>query len=527
MCAEFTIGVTPTQEYYGNRRLFDSLSALFRVKCEPLSGDASSRYHALLLIGGNPRLAMPSIPTFIVASGPAKAVGNATLEFGRQDNVPESFRDARLVDPSLSEVVPLFPDSKDRVVASINGSCVWMCRGERGKPALVSGLRLPRIENDEFLYTHFRCSSWAALLPLLHWLRQVVEPEWEYPKPRAAIIIDDANLHHSTYGYLRFTEIVDHAGIHNYHLAVSTIPLDMWYTNGGAAETFRRNPAFLSLLIHGNNHVNHELARTTSVSEKKRVLAQALRRTAVFEKRTRLKVDRVMAAPHGAIDRGTTDAMRMLGFEAACVSVGSLVRWNPHENWPPAFGMTIAHLMAGGLAVVHRFGLGEMELQARLAAFLGQPIIFTAHQKDCFDGLEILASAARAANAVGCVSWSSVAKIARSCYLRRSRGSDLHVRLFTNNADIPLAQHTARLILETPRGGSLIFDCATHQTTDNLEDDVVTIRNSGRSIEVGIRAANTCDLRTIGNPPFSAWAMPRRFLCEARDRAMPLIRRSR
>jgi hypothetical protein len=180
------------------------------------------------------------------------------------------------------------------------------------------------------------------MLPLLHFLRELIGPGgWQVAEPRATFIIDDPNFHHRTYGYLDFAKLIRHAEAHNYHATVATVPLDTWYFNRKVVALFRAHRQRISVMMHGVNHLADELAREYTQDEALALLAVGLRRIAGFEARSGLKVDRIMAAPHGAFKESMADPMVQLGFEAGCVSIGSLKRWNADKNWPPQLGIPL------------------------------------------------------------------------------------------------------------------------------------------------------------------------------------------
>src|ERR1700730_9950386 len=181
------------------------------------------------------------------------------------------------------------------------------------------------------------------MLPLLHFLRMLLGPDsWPAPAPRASFIIDDPNLHHRSYGYIDFEKLANHAAAHNYHATIATVPLDAWYFDRKVFDLFQNHKKHISLMMHGVNHVADELARSYQEQDALSLLATGLRRIAALESRSGVSVARLMAAPHGAFSEFIADLMVRLGYEGACVSVGSLLRWNPEKTWPANLGIAVA-----------------------------------------------------------------------------------------------------------------------------------------------------------------------------------------
>jgi hypothetical protein len=160
-----------------------------------------------------------------------------------------------------------------------------------------------------------------------------------------------------------------------------------------------------------------------------RLLAQSLRRIVRLEEAAGLHVARVMAPPHGAYTDGGLAAMLALGFEGACISTGSLRRWNPGRQWQPTFGLEIAEIMDGGLPVIPRFRLSSScESPIVISAFLDRPIIPVGHHDTVADGLDLLSHIADVINSLGAVRWENPELMFRSNYLSMQEGATLRIR---------------------------------------------------------------------------------------------------
>ena len=252
------------------------------------------------------------------------------------------------------------------------------------------------------------------MVPLLHFLRELLGPDgWPLPEPRATFIIDDPNLHSRRYGYIDFERLVNHASAHNYHATIATVPLDAWYFDRNVAALFSTHKQRLSIMMHGVNHVADELAREYTEAEALQLLATGLRRITEFESRAGVKVARVMAAPHGAFPEPIADPMVRLGFESACVSIGSLIRWNLGSIGPLDLGFSFAQALGThGFPVFHRTSTNQIDI--RLSAFLGHPIVIATHHQDCASNFALIEKLANMVNGFrrydGCQSRKSPAQ---------------------------------------------------------------------------------------------------------------------
>ena len=264
-------------------------------------------------------------------------------------------------------------------------------------------------------------------------------------------MFDDPNLHWKTYGYVDYERLALDATAHNYHVAFATIPLDAWYVHEPTAALFRRHPGRMSLLVHGNNHAHQELHRPSTPQRRRGLAAQAIRRTEELERIAGLQIPRVMAAPHGACSDEMSRELLRVGFEAACISRGSLMSRNPDSR--VAFVRRIAPcgVQRRGPAGIPRFGLRAVsDLQARLALFLGQPVVAMGHHGDLRHGLDPLRRVARDLNTMGDVTWMDMAGIAQSNYFRRRTQTGLDVRMYARRIRVSAPHGVTSIMVERP-----------------------------------------------------------------------------
>jgi hypothetical protein len=319
--------------------------------------------------------------------------------------------------------------------------------------------------------------------------------------------------------------------MHNYHVCFATIPLDAWYVHKPTVLLFQQYRDQLSLLIHGNDHIAQELAKHYADDEQNRNLRQAIRRIDEFERRSGVEVSRVMAPPHGACSEITLGEMAKLGFEAACISRGSLRYYNGRAAWLPTLGMSPSDII-GGLPVFPRFPLSmNCQNSILIAALLNQPIIAVGHHNDLAEGLQILADLAKFANSLGTLHWADMKRISRSHYARRFDGHILRVRMYTRHISIQVPEGINQIWVERTKlqtaESMLVVWRLQHKglewNNSYLDKPIPVI--PGQRIEIASKPPTPPSLETIDVGKLHLWPVVRRQLTEARDRVAPVLRR--
>jgi hypothetical protein len=527
--AKIKIAVAPAAEYENRRLLFEMLNKGFPVEFLAHDGRFEG-LQGLIVLAEDGELISAATARGIhcyqvrqrepIASGPQSKV-----EFGSSPNVPGAFRGAELADASLDKFcpVPQFTET----LAAVDGKAVWSLERRGLCECHHVGIELPGFAADDFFHAHFRGARWFALLPLLNFIEGLSGTAgWRKPEPRAVFIIDDPNLHHRSYGYIDFAELARHAEANNYHATIATVPLDTWYFDREVAELFRNQRRRLSMMMHGVNHVADELARKYTEQQAMALLATGLRRIDGLELRAGVKVDRIMAAPHGAFAEGIADPMLRLGYEAGCVSVGSLVRWNPEKRWPADLGFPIAQAFGQqGFPVFHRVGTSETDV--RLSAFLGHPVIMATHHQDYVQNFSRIEVLAKVVNDIAPTRWMSIAEISRTNYLTARADGVLCIKPYTRRLTIPVSQETAVVELED----SAFCAGMTINVRKLIDGPVVTTRGEDllscslkdQSLEIYIPPKHSIDYRIVDPMPLGLWPVARRLLAEGRDRVKPLL----
>ncbi len=454
---------------------------------------------------------------------------SSTVAMADDERLERPLRKRKIAERARGGELTLAPQSARDVLAHVEERAVWWQSGDDRQHCSL--YPLAELGDGQTLRDHLCPGSFMGLLPLLHFLQQLLSDQgWKLPAPRAAFVIDDPNLHWPSYGFLKYPQLAEHASRHRYHLAFATVPLDGWRTDARAVTTVRENPAALSLLIHGNDHVARELAELGSDRQAEAAMAQALRRVAALERSSGLSVARVMAPPHGVCSEAALRAMFRLGFEAACISRpypwrDGLPALSPLAGWHPA------ELVAGGIPVAPRQALTASREDLVFRALLGQPLILHGHHGDFADGLDLLEQAATDINDLGEVRWGSLDGVAGGAYATRMVDDTLLVQMYGRRVsiDIPEGIATVRVLAQEPLGGA-----GWHEVRHG--DGAVGMsfaEGTGVSEPLSVGAPGKLDFELVAEHPLDpvqvtaprrkAWPLARRLLVEGRDRLQPLL----
>jgi hypothetical protein len=520
-----TVRVHPSTALAARSRLFAALAEAFDVTFEPTPERAG---------GADPVIAFegevhPDARSYVVCGQSQAGVGEVAFE-------TTPLLDARLRGRRLAERAAagsgVAERAGDTVLARINGRPVWVKRADAD---LVTSAP-DELAEGEYLRDRLDPGRFIELLPLVHWLREVTaEDAWASPPVQASFVVDDPNLHWRSYGYLRYDELVGDARRHGYHLSVAMVPIDGWYAHGPTVELFRASTDALSLCIHGNDHRLHELGRPATPTEARPIVAQAIRRTAAFERRTGLSVSRVMVPPFESCSAATTEVLLEFGFEGLSQTRPHV--WMPLERERSPYASTdpdrtlsgwyMAELMDDGLPVMIRREFQEHDAIV-LRAFLDQPVVLYGHVEDFAGGLDPLSDAASVINSLPEVEWGSLADVAARSYQRRQRGDVLELRPFARRIRVEVGPDVRALLVAPARpagferGFSVRSELGT-QAADALSVVLPPGREQQLTCELSFDAATRRD--SLGQSPAATVALMRRALVEARDRGRAVARR--
>ncbi len=485
---------------------------LFDVSREQAISIAASGLRCLAFIGGQ----------IVPVVSPSEPVC-----FGSTPNVPKYFRGRMLPDKAMDRACHLSVEAGDEILARKGDDILWLHRKAGTSFVDLVAMALPNLADGDSLFQHFQRADWMRLLPILHFLQEL--SGWQPPPVRACFMFDDPNLHWPRYGHVNFRELALNSERHNYHAAFATVPLDGWFVHRGTADIFRKYKSRLSLLCHGNNHTSNELAGSYSDAERQALLAQALRRIDSLERRSGVEVSRVMAAPHGACSEKMMGDMARLGFEAACISHGSLRGHNEDKEWTKRIGLAMAEIVAD-LPIIPRFRISsDCHTNILLAAFLNQPIIPVGHHEDVADGLGLLEDLAAFINSIGDVQWMDMKSIARSNFYTRQIGQTLHINMFSKMIQLKVPEGVAQLCIERPwlngKDGEGLR-CEENKTAlpvNNIYQGEPVPVKSGSELQISSMCVNPLDPHRTAAFRIHPWVLVRRCLCEARDRVRPMV----
>jgi hypothetical protein len=457
---------------------------------------------------------------------------SGTIAFTNRPELPAVLRnrtitaedavDADTLPPWLDDVEPL---------ALKDGAAVWAVQTRAAARHHYVSLPLPALKAGEALFTHLSGPRLARLLPFVLFLQSVGDrAAWEPPPLQATFMFDDPNLHWPSYGFIDYREMVGRAAAGQYHVSVATIPLDAWFVHRRARAIFLENPGRLSLLYHGNDHIFRELGPSRSTEAMQRLFGQAVARISTMEGRTGLEVARVMAPPHGACSEAALAEMARRGFEAACVSRGSLRHHNPEAPWTRTIGLNPCDIVAG-LPVIPRFGLSQnCRNDILIAAALRQPIVPITHHQAVAEGYGLLDEIAAFVNSLGAVAWTDMKTISRSLYSRRQDAETLRVRMWSRRVSLRVPPGITRIQFDGAAQGGGAGDelfwriVSGDRSWRHLPGAEPLAVATGDTVEIASRPDRASELQPRGAGTRLV-PLARRLLTETRDRMLPALHR--
>lgn len=456
------------------------------------------------------------------------------VQMATNDHLDAVFHQRELPEERIPTVSPLTPGQDERVLARRGDMVLWTAAGAARAPRYRVAAVWPALPPHANLRSRLRPGCFLSLLPLVHFLsRLTAGGEWQRPPLRATLLIDDPNLHAQRYGYVNYRQLFEHANQENYHVSIATVPLDGWYVNPRVARTFAENPERLSLLVHGNDHVGMELGQPLPTASFERMLGQALRRIDRLDRKLGRPVARIMAAPHGRCSENAAVALSRTGFDALCIS-----RPYPWLSAPPAdcplADWYPAELVAGGLPVLPRHGIGSPPDDLVFRAWLGHPLIVYGHHEDLRHGLELFARQAEFINSLGAVTWCDMDAIARSNRWVRQEHDRVRAQAFSRRftlVDLPRREVVLEILTPPvagqPVGHRAILDGiprapALADGSGRLASSI-RVRPLRNALDVDLIPDDRRDYRTLPAPPLRLWPVARRFTTEMRDRLSPFL----
>jgi hypothetical protein len=526
-----TIGVLPASAFYRRPRLFAALRRVLAVEFDPRPEGAFGELDAALVFGRQ-------LDAELVPFGLPCLVLIQHAEAPRSPAMPVSFSSAHELDPRLRSrtleertivaFASLDTSNGGVTLASVEEEPVWRTSAGDGAPVVIAAAAPSELRADESLRESMTCGRFLSLLPLFHFLREVTGYRlWERPPLHAAFVVDDPNLHRPTYGYVDYGDLAEHAAVHDYHVAMGTVPMDTWFTSRRAARIFRTHPDQLSLTVHGNDHRYHEFAVPRDDDESLAMFAQAVRRLDRFEGKTGIPVSRVMIPPHGSCAYVLLEPMLLGGIDAY---LNGARWWRDWPREPRAVAGWNPMTTDAGLPAMSRHFLGHGALRDELLfdALLDKPLVVCGHHVDLADGYRRLAEVADWTRSFGAVRWRPLSSLARSTvFTRREPDGCLRVRSWTRRFAVNVPEDVERLRVELafPLERSSLRCNGTERPLEPTGNgwsraDFPVI--GGSRVELHLAP---CAIEPIGLRRPHATAYLRRGIAESRDRLAPLVRR--
>jgi hypothetical protein len=530
------VGVCGAAHLHARRRLLAALEAAFPVRFEARAQGELRGLGGLLDLddgaaaGAAAKAGLPALA--LLGREPRRDGAPIAQDLAADPSLDRRLRGTALPDSRLGEALDARLEGQDgaTVLASHRGRPTWIRAG-----ALRTALLAPNeLEPEEALRERLRDGRSAALLPLVHFLRELtLDLAWQPPPLRACFLFDDPNLHWHSYGFIDLRALAAHAAEHGYHAALATIPLDARFAHPAAIAALAESGGAVSLAVHGNDHDGAELGRVGTEAEAIALAAQALRRLDRFSRRTGLGVDRVMVPPHERCSEATVEGLRRCRFEAITMTRPFPWEAKPPDPWlaaPAASGPLVGWRpadLAAGMPVLLRHPLaGRSPAELALRAFLGQPLILYGHQDDLRGGLGALGTAAAEVSRLGGARWGSLAEISRASFETRREGTRLAVRLLTRAARVEVPADAEEISVVAPaelcRREERLFVAGRQRT---LGEPVRVA--PGTAVAVELRATDPVEVGAVPRPRRRPLALPRRALSEGRDRLAPLLSRRR
>jgi hypothetical protein len=531
-----TVGVFPAAAPDRLKRLFGALEEAFPVSFEGRRDGELRGLDAVLEIGGTSQgeaAAATSISALsLLVVEPDAAGAPVDNGLGTDPRLDSRLRGAMLPDTRLGEALDcgatLRPSGSATVLASCRDQPTWT-----GAAACQTALLAPaELDADEALRERLRDGRSAALLPLVHFLRELTSPiAWQPPATRASFLFDDPNLHWPSYGFVKLGDLGRHAREHGYHASLATVPLDGWLSHRAAVRAMRESQGALSLVIHGNDHFGGELGRLGTEAAALALAAQARRRVESFGRRTGIEVGPVMVPPHEDCSEPVPASLRRCGFEAMTMTRPFPWLAPPPRSWltrpegsSPLAGWRSVDIVAGLPVLLRHPFVGRSLAELALRAFLDQPLILYGHQADLSEGLVVLADGAADVERIGPARWCSPAEIVASSYESRRDGARLAVRPLASRVQVEIPEGVEELSCEPAAGlptAQLLVDGRQVPSGEPLSV------HAGAKVTLVLRAGDEVDIASVPPPRRQPLALPRRLLSESRDRLQPLLARGR
>ncbi|WP_213806318.1 hypothetical protein [Granulicella sp. dw_53] len=271
------------------------------------------------------------------------------------------------------------------------------------------------------------------------------ERAWHSPGDYANFTIDDLWLR-EPYGHVNFEDLLREAQIHNFHATIAFIPWNYDRSQPEMASLFREHTDRLSICVHGNNHVHQEFGSFDKhpLDTQEKDIQQALARMDRFKQLTKVSYDPVMVFPHSISPEETLAALKRANYLATVNSLNV-----PSDATTPPdtdFALRASSLHFANFPSLRRYSAESDVQRTQLAidAFLGNPMLFYAHESFFASGINAFDPVAEMVNQLQPdTQWRSLGDIVQHLYLERLR-DDGNVDVRISSSSIHLSNKHER-----------------------------------------------------------------------------------
>jgi hypothetical protein len=262
------------------------------------------------------------------------------------------------------------------------------------------------------------------------------ERVWHTPGDYANLTIDDLWLR-EPYGHVNYESLLQEAEQHDYHATIAFIPWNFDRSEPKMVSLFQAHPDRLSICVHGNNHVHQEFGPFDShpLGKQSKDIEQSLARMEKFKQLTNIPYDAVMVFPHSISPEATFSALKGTNFLATANSLNV-----PSDAKTPSdveFALRTATLHFANFPSLRRYSAETdiPKLQLAIDAFLGNPMLFYAHESFFASGIDAFNKTADEVNQIQPdMQWRGLGDIAKHLYLERLRDDgNFDVRTFSGS----------------------------------------------------------------------------------------------
>lgn len=280
----------------------------------------------------------------------------------------------------------------------------------------------------------------AALAPQMMFMRYAGgDSAWHTPGDYANFTIDDLWLK-EPYGHVNYEKLLRESEHHNFHTTIAFIPWNFDRSQSKVVSLFQAHPDRFSITIHGDNHIHQEFGPLADHPLRSQVkdMMQGLARMKKFEQLTKLPYDAVMVFPHSISPMATFSALKGANYMATANSLNV-----PSDAQTPSgieFALRTSSLRFANFPSLRRYS-AENDIptpQLAIDAFLGNPMLFYAHESFFAKGIDAFNKTADVVNRIQPdVKWEDLGEIVRHLYLeKQDKNGDFDIRALSGTIQI-------------------------------------------------------------------------------------------